>query len=202
MLRLADCLPYLASDRKSTARCVWLWCVGAAVVLAACSSGGGGDGGGGGAPPPATIEGSFIPTIATPPNNSVSLAQKTVQGDLITLNVMAKSLATSSSGAAFDVGFDPSAVNFIGFDAGTFYESNGTVNYQVALQGGSNNRLVVGITQQAGPGATGSGKLMELQFKVLAIGSSTLTFTNNNLTDPIGNLIPNVDWSGGTLTGS
>jgi len=176
-----------------------LLCTGL-LLLTAC--GGGGGGGGGGAPPRAEITGSFSTAVANPPSNSISLVQKVVQGDLITLNVAAISLGTSSSGAAFDVGFDPSLVNFIGFAPGAFYESTGTVAYQAALQGGSNNRLVVGITQQAGPGASGNGTIMELQFKVLGIGSSALTFMNNNLTDPAGNLIPGMTWSGGTLTGS
>lgn len=177
-----------------------LWFVGFVLILTAC--GGGGGGGGGGAPPQEEITASFAPSVASPPGDSISLAQKIVQGDLITLNVVTTSLAASSSGAAFDVGFDPSLVNFIGFGPGAFYESNGSVSYQAALQGGSNNRLVVGITQQAGPGASGSGTLMELQFKVIGIGNSALSFTNNNLTDPTGNLIPGVTWSGGTLTGS
>ncbi|MEW6684380.1 MAG: cohesin domain-containing protein [Nitrospirota bacterium] len=165
-------------------------------MLTACGSGGGGGAS------QTDITASFAPDAAAPSSNSLSLTPQLAQGDLIMLNVAATSLATPSSGAAFDVEFDPSLVNFIGFAPGTFFESSGSVAYQAALQGGSDNRLVVGITQQAGTGVSGSGNLIELHFKVLGIGSSALTFANNNLTDPSGNLIPALTWSGGTLSGS
>ena len=169
------------------------------LLLAAC---GGGGGGGGAANPQTGITAGFLPANANPPSNTVHLIQKSAQNDLITLNVVVTSLAVPSAGAAFDVVFDPNLVNFIGSAPGSFYETNGTVAYQAGLQAGSNNRLVVGITQQAGPGASGSGVLIELQFKAVKIGSSSLDFNNNNLTDPSANLIPGLAWSGGALTGS
>jgi len=152
--------------------------------------------------PQTTITSSFVPEVANTPDNGVSLKQKSVQGDMIILNLIVTSLAALSSGAAFDVEFDSNLVSFTGFAAGTFYESTSPAIYEVGLQAGTNNRLVGGITQQAGPGVTGSGILIELQFKAIGIGTSALKFTNNNLIDPSGNLIPGLTWSGGILTGS
>jgi len=179
---------------------LFVWAFLVIIILTACGSGGGG--GNSGSPGSQTITASFTPDVANPTDNSISLAQKSVQGDLITLRVTLKSLPTPSSGAAFDIEFDPNLVSFVTFAPGSFYETTGTVNYQAGLQMGTNNRLVVGITQQAGPGATGSGPLIELQFKALKNGNSALTSTNNNMIDQSGNLIPGIIWSGGTVTGS
>ena len=175
---------------------IWVFLI---VILTACGSGGGG---GGSSNSQTGITAGFISNVANPPDNSISLVQKSAQGDLITLSVTSKSLATPSSGAAFDIEFDPNLVSFVTFVPGSFYETTGTVNYQAGLQMGTNNRLVVGITQQAGPGATGSGPLIELQFRALKNGNSALTSTNNNMIDQSGNLIPGIIWSGGTITGS
>lgn len=175
----------------------WMFVV---IILAGCGGGGSGDSGGNSSPQ-TSITASFAPAVTNPPNNSISLSQKSVQGDLITLNVTVTSLATASSGAAFDVEFDPNLAKYIGFAPGTFYESSGTATYLAGLQSGTNNRLVVGVALQTGPGATGGGTLVELQFRAVGRGSGPLNYTNNNLTDPSGNLAPGLAWSGGALTG-
>ena len=170
------------------------------MVLNAC---GGGTDGNSGQFPQTAILASFTPDVDNPPSNHISISQDTVQDNLLTLRIMATSLSVAASGAAFDLEFDSNLVNFVGYSPGIFYEGNSSVVYQVALQKGSDNKLVVGITQQAGPGNTGSGALIELQFKAVGIGSSSLTFSNNNLTGPVtGEVIPGLTWSGGIVSGS
>ncbi|MBI1766857.1 MAG: hypothetical protein HYR67_00605 [Bacteroidetes bacterium] len=171
------------------------------LILSAC--GGGGGGGGAGSPVPTSITADFLPTSTNVSSNLIAITKKTVQGDTITLDVSGVSLSTLSAGAAFDLTFDPNLVSYIGYLPGNFYESNSTVTYQSGLQVGTNNRLVVGITQQAGPGTTGSGVLIQIKFKAIKIGSSNLTFANNNLLSPSGPpLVPGLTWVTGALMGS
>lgn len=169
------------------------------LILSAC--GGGGGGGGGGAP--TSITADFLPTSTNVSSNLIAVTKKSVQGDTITLNIGVTALSALSSAAAFDLVFDSNLVSYVSYAAGNFYETNSTVSYQVAPQSGTNNVLVVGITQQNGPGVTGSGVVIQLTFKAIKIGSSNLTVTNNNLLSPIGPpLVPGLTWVAGTLMGS
>lgn len=171
------------------------------LILSAC--GGGGGGGGAGSPTPTGIAADFLPTSTNVSSNLIAITKKTVQGDTITLNVTVTSLSNLSAGAAFDLVFDPNLVSYVSYAPGTFYETNSTVAYQVTLQSGTNNRLVVGITQQNGPGVNSSGGMIQLTFKTIKIGSSNLTFANNNLLSPSGPpLVPGLTWVAGSLMGS
>lgn len=169
------------------------------LILSACG------GGGGGAGSPASITADFLATSPSVSSNLIAITRESVQGDTVTLNVAVTSLSTLSSGAAFDLVFDPTLVSYVSFTSGTFYESNNStiVDYQVALQSGTNNRLVVGITQQNGSGVKDSGVMIQLTFKTINIGSSNPAFQNNNLlsTSPV-SLIPGLTWVSGAIMGS
>ena len=170
------------------------------LILSAC--GGGGGGGGAGSPAPTGITADFLPTSTTVSSDRIAITKKTVQGDTIILNVGATSLSALSAGAAFDLVFDPNLVSYVSYAPGILYETNSSVSYQVALQSGTNNRLVVGISQQNGPGVNGSGMMIQLTFKAIKIGSSNLTIQNNNLLSTSASLIPGLTWVTGALMGS
>ena len=63
---------------------LFVWAFLVIIILTACGSGGGG--GNSGSSGSQTIIASFTPDVANPTDNSISLVQKSVQGDLITLD--------------------------------------------------------------------------------------------------------------------
>lgn len=178
------------------------------LIFSACGGSSGG-GGGAGAPVSTSITPDFLPSSTNVTSNLISVTKKSVQGDTITLDVEVTNLSSLSSAAAFDLVFNPSLVTFVSFAPGTFFEDNGgvKVNYLAALQSNTNNRLVVGVTQQNGAGVKGSGVMIQLTFKAIAIGSSNPNFEINNLLAPTPPPappapLPPLTWVTGELMGS
>jgi hypothetical protein len=110
----------------------------------------------------------------------------------------------------FTVNYDPGLFTFEGVDtAGSLLTSDGAT-VQV-LEGVPNGSVLVGVSRvnpAAGiPATPGTFRLLTLRFgKVADSGSGGVTFTNPKILDagdPVNGipptLVPNIDWSGGTL---
>jgi hypothetical protein len=171
------------------------------LVVAACGTGGGG---GDGPNVGQDITASFTPEMTAVTPNSVSLQMKEAQDDFVTLEVVATALSMDPFGVAFDIEFDPAVASFDSFREGNYWGTSGSITYQVRLQENTSDRLIVGITRQGNAAlstSTGNGVLLELQFKAIAVGASTLAFSNNNLVDHSGQFL-SAAWSAGIINGS
>ena len=178
-----------------------LLCAMLATLSAAC--GGGSGGGGGEAAPAPSFAGSFTPDTDTPGSQTVSMAQASTSGDLVTLEVNITD-TVDVYGASFTVAFDPGAAQFIRRAPGSVLESGGEiVLYQHSVP--QPGRLEVGVARiEDNPGAdvSGTGALVTLTFRVTSAGTSTVSFENADLLNsqpPQPQPIPGLSWSGGTL---
>ena len=150
-----------------------------------------------------TMVASFTPDDPSPGSGTVSMAQGSVSGDLVTINVRVTG-TNAIFGAAFDVAYDGSAATWTGWGPGSLFEQGGHVPiYQVAES--QPGRLVVAATRQ-GVGATavnasGTTTLIRLTFRVTSVGTWPVGFESAELLDAQlqPQSIPGIAWSGGTL---
>jgi len=173
-------------------------------TAASVSCGGGGDsapGGGGGT---TIYSGSFTPDNANPGANTVSVAGSG-NTNIVTLWINVSG-TNDVSGAAFDVNFDPTMVQYAGWSPGQLLEQgNHQVTYQLNSQ--QSGRVIVGVsrtTAGTGANATVATPIIVLQFRVTRAGSSSLGFENadllNSANPPVAK--SGISFSGGTLTAS
>lgn len=155
-------------------------------------------GGGGGSN---LIVASFVADEPSPGADTVSIAESNSSGNLVTLQVNVTDTNDVHT-AAFDVVFDDSLVEYVGYTAGNLLEQGGnTPLYQV---GPSAGRIVVGVSRggNTGTNAVGSQVLMSLNFRAIAVGQSSLSVVNASLRDGNLNSIPGVGWFGGSVVGN
>jgi hypothetical protein len=145
----------------------------------------------------------MTPDEPNPGSDDVSVETVGTSGNLVTV---AFTVTDTSDvfGAAFDVVFDPSMIEFAGWSPGRLLEHSGeTAAYQVssAVAG----TVVVGASRQGsatGSTASGTERLVELTFRSIAAGASGLTFRNsvllNSQSPP--QTIGGISWHGGTFT--
>jgi len=157
----------------------------------------------------------FTPENPSPGPDSIYLSYNPIQsmGATLALDIKMNSLSATTPvfGTAFDLDFDPAVLTFAGFVEGDFFQKgdlpgNGTVKYLAVMQSGTLNKLIVGISQNAGDtGASGSGVIITLKFNV-AMGSQTLqsniSFSNMNFLSPSWAVINGISWQNGLLTQS
>ena len=168
-------------------------------VGAAC---GGGGGGGGVVRGAARFDASFVADQGPPASGTVSMAEDSVVGDVVTLRVDVTD-AVGIYGAAFDVAYDPESVSFRDWAPGTLLEQDGNApNYTVvALQNGT---VVVGASRTgavSGVDAVGSRTLVRIVFEAKRAGTTPISFRSESVTDddvPPGE-IPGLSWFGGSL---
>ena len=154
----------------------------------------------------------FTPENPNPGPNSIYLSYNPTQsiGATLALDVKVNSLSdtTPAFGAAFDVDFDPAVLTFAGFVKGDYFQDgdiieNGSVMHLVVLQPGTSNKLIVGVSQNAGDtGASGSGVVLTLKFTVASGGQtlqSNITLSNTNILDTQGAVINGISWQTGHL---
>ena len=152
----------------------------------------------------------FTPVNSNPGTNSIYLSYDGTQNqaDLITINVRVNtlSISTPAIGAAFDLDFNPSVLTYDSLLPGDFFErgdlaGNGSMVRLSAMQQGMPGKLLIGISQNYGdPGASGSGILLTLKFRVASgsqILQSNLSFSNMNLISLQRQLIAGLNWYGG-----
>ena len=176
--------------------------VGALVLAPACG-GGGGDAATGGSP--TTLSASFMADQFTPGAGNVSMAQGNRAGDSVTVKV---NLTDTSLvfGVAFDVVYDETKATYMGYTAGQALESgNAAPNYTV--EGGAQaGRLVVGVSRPGSSGTTtvsGTKTVINLTFRVKALGSFPVSFENAIVTDgqSVPQPLPGISWFAGALQG-
>ncbi len=157
----------------------------------------------------------FTPENPVPGPNSIYLSYNPTQsiGTTLALDVKVNSLSDTTPvfGAAFDLDFDPNVLTFAGFVEGDFFQNgdlpeNGSAVHLAAMQSVTFNKLIVGISQNAGDaGSSGTGVIITLKFNV-AMGSKTLqsniNFSNMNLLSPSVGVIDGISWQNGLLTQS
>ena len=152
-----------------------------------------------------SISVNFVPAKPDIEANSISLKQNFDESTVgtIALDLVANEIGPENVfGVAFDFTFDSTYLEFSGHTAGTFLESTATqqVIYQIAPLENDPNVEVVGISQlDPDSGASGSGVLVTLFFKVLKEGSTLLEFKNQGLVDSSGSSLPSVNWYAGTI---
>ncbi len=169
------------------------------LVAAGTACGGGGVVQGGGK---SRFDASFVADQPTPGSGTVSMAEGSVVGDLVTVSVDVTDV-TGIYGAAFEVEFDASAVSFRDSGPGTLLEQGGNApNYTVvASQDGT---VVVGVSRTgdvSGVDAIGTRTLVRLTFEVERAGITQIAFRFASMTDdavPPGE-ISGLSWSGGSL---
>ena len=171
----------------------------------ACGGGGGGGGGvvtGGGS---SNILAGFIAAMPNPGPNTVSLLEQSAAGDLVTVRVRVTD-TSNVYGAAVDLTYDPSELQYVTWAAGTFLEQGGHApNYTVqAAQAG---RVVIGVSRTGNVGgvnASGNRPLIHIVFRVTRLGDTTVFIQNGSLSD---DQIPpqdisGISWFGGYATGT
>ena len=137
------------------------------LVLSVACGGGSADvasGGGGGSN---LIVASFVADEPNPGADTVSFAESNSSGNLVTLQVNVTDTNDVHT-AAFDVVFDDTLVEYVGYTVGNLLEQGGnTPLYQV---GPSAGRIVVGVSRggSTGTNAVGSQVLMSLNFRAIA----------------------------------
>ncbi len=168
------------------------------LVSTACGSSSGVVGGGGGSN---LVVASFVPDEPNPGADTVSIAQTNASGNMVSLQVNVTDTNDVHT-AAFDLVFDDSLVEYVGYTAGSFLEQGGNVPlYQVGQGPG---RIVVGVSRggSVGANAVRSQELMNLSFRVTDVGQSQLSVVNATLRDGNLNDIQGVAWFGGSLNGN
>ncbi|OHB71729.1 MAG: hypothetical protein A2W23_06980 [Planctomycetes bacterium RBG_16_43_13] len=154
----------------------------------------------------------FTPENPSPGPDSIYLSYNAGQsmGSTLAVDVRINSLSetTPAFGAVFDMDFDSTVLTYDGLIPGNFFEGsdeplNGSVVRLARLQSGTSNKLIVGVSQNAGdPGASGSGVILTLKFTVNSspqTQQSDIAFSNMNLIRPLGSLIENLNWYKGQL---
>ena len=150
--------------------------------------------------------GSFIPDETTLPDNSVSLREGGVLGDIVTLEVWGENIALPTFGARFGVRFEPAVAEFVGFEPGDFFEQNTSptnIEYTVPSPVPGAGRVDVEVKKFATPlGSQEDGVLVKLQFRVVMVGATGVQFADATLGDANGGAAQGVTWIGGRLEGS
>ncbi|MCC7201677.1 MAG: putative Ig domain-containing protein [Nitrospirae bacterium] len=133
------------------------------------------------------------------------------QGNILALDVRVNSLSgtTPAIGAAFDVNFDPAVLTYDSYLPGNFFEGsdipdNGNMVKLVASPQAVPGTLIIGLSQNNGdPGASGSGTLLTLKFRVSSTAAqvlqSNVSLSLMNMLDLQGEMIGGLNWYDGQV---
>ncbi len=145
-----------------------------------------------------------------PVQDSVRLVlnQQESQGDIVALDVVAYDVPSIDS-AVFDLDFDSSVIKWEGirlndpdgFLKGDFFDSSAwyTIRNDMDVNGTVNaNKLVVGVIGDIDNPVSGNGNFITIVFRITGTGSSTISFSNNNLIMP-DDTFTSTSWLGGTI---
>ena len=150
----------------------------------------------------------FLPDAPNPvPNDTVSAGEGEIGGNLVTVDINVTD-TNGMYGAAFDLIYDPSGANYVGFTEGSLFEQGGHTPIYI-VEEPQNGQLVVVVTRDGpvpGVNASGTVTVIGLTFEVIQESGSDVSFDfdASQLLDDQGPPlpIPSIDWFGGTLTGS
>ena len=171
-------------------------------VLCACGGGGGAaDGGGGGGS--TNVNAGFVPDVASPGANSVSLAESSSSGNAVTVNVNLTDVSGVYS-AGFDLTFDSSRVTFQGYTPGSVLEQGGnTPTY--AVNQVTAGRIRVGATRQGNAAevtVSGSQPVIRLNFRVTDLRTFAASLSQGAVTDDQAQSLAGISWNAGSFVGS
>lgn len=110
-------------------------------------------------------------------SQNIICISKTKSGqDELRVSVNAKNFTKNIFGIGFDLNFDESALKFIKFEKGNFFEHSGEPFY---IAEGMKNKIVTGITLKRGnKPVKGSGALIGFYFKVIDNSAGNFSFAN------------------------
>ncbi len=172
-------------------------------LTAACGGGGGGDIG----PVPGGLLAAFQPEMPSPSGLTVAMAEGSKSADVVTVRVNVTD-TNDVYGAAFELLFASSEVEYVGSSPGSLLEQGGNSPfYQVTPDPLDSGHLLVVATRTgnvAGVDVSGTLTLMNLTLRVKQAGNFPLSFANTKLYDaqilpqPIGGL----SWFEGWVTGT
>jgi general secretion pathway protein D len=129
----------------------------------------------------------------SPPNTMAKV------GDSFKVNVMINQ-ATRVGSIPFHVAYDPKILQFVSSSEGGFLKSDGASTIFNA-QASTLSEVFVALARIGVPaGVAGGGVLCTLEFKAIAAGSSSLTFTEASVLDPQGQPLP-AQFSPGAIVG-
>jgi hypothetical protein len=174
-----------------------------AAALIGCGGGSGGDGEI--IDDSMTIAANFVAEEPTPPASTVTLQKSAASSNLVTVRVDATGVS-SVYGAAFELAFDPTLAEYVGYTKGTFFEQGGHIpTYTVSSPTGG--QIVVGVTRNgnvAGVSTTASRAIVNVTFRVKKAGTGSVSLPDAVLYDAQvqPQPIPGVQWHTGTLQGS
>lgn len=166
------------------------------LVLLAC-----GGGGGGGSPTeptptptPTPTQPSITFTPQSPGPSGISLVSSSASNaTTLILEVRAASVS-DLYGVAFDLTYPANLLQHVRSTQGPML-AGGTFQGSV-----SSGRLVIGLTNLGPvPGTSGSGVLMTFEFRAIAAGEGTFSFSKNQAVDSQGQAIAGLTWSAGTV---
>ena len=150
------------------------------------------------------ISAGFVPEQPSPGSDTVSADEGDIGGNLVIVEIKVTDTG-GISGASFDLTYDPSMARYDDYwTEGNLFQSG---VYQVGEP--ENGHLFVGVVREPGPplgDASGTQKSIRgLRIEVIQAGQSIMSFPfeGPELTDdqPLPLPIPDINWSGGLLTG-
>lgn len=142
---------------------------------------------------------AFLSDNANPGPNSVTLRQQSATSSSLILDV-AMVQVQNVYGAAFEIRYPSGVIRYTGYASGDFLSGDGApVSIQVAENPAG--VLIIGATRLGDAGGiNGSGNLLSLRFEPVATGSGRVDFQNASLRDPNNNIIPGVNFLGGSVS--
>jgi hypothetical protein len=131
--------------------------------------------------------------------NSILLRQNSTEWTSI--DVSADRIIDAVHSISFNLDFDSTKMTYDGYLTGMFFEQNGShTSYAVNLDPGNDHKIIVNISQDgSGNVATGSGIIVTLKFKLIAEGTSSISFSNDHLLDSNGQEITIDGWLGADI---
>ena len=130
-------------------------------------------------------------TVATP-GVGYAFSQTPIHtGDTFTLNILAENI-TDLAGWQFDITFDPAILETVNVSEGDFLKTGGSTTF---FQGGSIDNAAGKITglnaaRLNAQGATGTGSLLQVNFKAKSGGETKLELQNFQFGSVTGDIIP------------
>jgi hypothetical protein len=164
------------------------------LLAVACGGGGGGGSPTEPTPTPTPSQPSITFTPQSPGPSGISLVSSPAStATTLILEVRAASVS-DLYGVAFDLAYPANLLQHVRSTQGPLL-SGGTFQGSV-----SSGRLVIGLSNLGPvPGSSGSGVLMTFEFRAIAAGEGTFSFSKNQAVDSQGQAIAGLTWSAGTV---
>ncbi len=178
-----------------------LWALGLATwLLFGVACGGGGGGPTAPPPPPPTAGVTFTPSGVSGPQTLTLRRSPTSTDQRLVLELVAQEV-TTVYGVAFDLRYPTSVLEFDAILEESFLGADGAVDTTLQIAESPAGNLIVGLTRLGRvPGASGSGVLLTLEFRVVGSGDGSLTFIGNEAIDPDGDALTGISWGAGSVS--